>query len=282
MMTVPRPFLKEDYYAIALDPVHIGTGGYRIGRVDNTIVREPATRLPKIPGTSLAGVIRAYAALWLQVNDPASGKYPGCAGKGGAEGEGHCGRSDCPICMAFGFSKKQRSFQGLAQFSDGQLLLFPVHTLAGTVWMTSPERLNTADLEFQRPQGWDVDIVLVSPALANHLPQLDSGAKGLNLGWMLFDVDSSQSIPSVDLLGWSRHTAWKELMTDRIAVIHENHFSHLVNSALEIRTSVAINPRTGAQLGGALFTYEALPRGSVVTFSLVVLDPRFFRVPKRS
>ena len=38
---------------LTLDPVHIGTGGYRLGRVDLSIVREPGTDLPKIPGTSL-------------------------------------------------------------------------------------------------------------------------------------------------------------------------------------------------------------------------------------
>lgn len=49
------------YLARSLDPVHIGSGGYRLGRVDMSIVREPGTGIPKIPGTSLAGAIRAYA-----------------------------------------------------------------------------------------------------------------------------------------------------------------------------------------------------------------------------
>jgi CRISPR/Cas system CMR subunit Cmr4 (Cas7 group RAMP superfamily) len=48
---------------MTLDPVHIGAGGYRLGRVDNTITREPGTNLPKIPGTSLAGAARSYAAM---------------------------------------------------------------------------------------------------------------------------------------------------------------------------------------------------------------------------
>ena len=53
-------------WAIATDPIYIGTGGYTIGRVDNTIVRDPITRIPKIPGTSLAGTWRYYMALYLQ------------------------------------------------------------------------------------------------------------------------------------------------------------------------------------------------------------------------
>jgi hypothetical protein len=52
-------------YAVATDPIYIGTGGYTIGRVDNTIVKDPTTKIPKIPGSSLAGTWRYYVALKL-------------------------------------------------------------------------------------------------------------------------------------------------------------------------------------------------------------------------
>ena len=39
-------------FAVSQDPVYIGTGGYTIGRVDNTIVRDPITKIPKIPASS--------------------------------------------------------------------------------------------------------------------------------------------------------------------------------------------------------------------------------------
>ena len=55
-------YTLQRYVLMTLDPVHIGTGGYRLGRVDNSIVREPGTNLPKVPGTSLSGAIRQYAA----------------------------------------------------------------------------------------------------------------------------------------------------------------------------------------------------------------------------
>jgi CRISPR/Cas system CMR subunit Cmr4 (Cas7 group RAMP superfamily) len=47
---------------MALDPIHIGTGRYRLGRVDAAIACEPGLKLPKIPGTSLHGAARYYAA----------------------------------------------------------------------------------------------------------------------------------------------------------------------------------------------------------------------------
>src|SRR5436190_22255465 len=56
-------YTQQRFLFMTLDPVHIGTGGYRLGRVDMTIAREPGTNLPKIPGTSLAGAGRSYAAM---------------------------------------------------------------------------------------------------------------------------------------------------------------------------------------------------------------------------
>jgi CRISPR-associated protein Cmr4 len=57
-------FVKElEVYALATDPIYIGTGGYTIGRVDNTIVRDPITNVSKIPGSSLAGTWRYYMVL---------------------------------------------------------------------------------------------------------------------------------------------------------------------------------------------------------------------------
>ncbi len=43
------------YLALCLDPVHIGTGGYRLGRVDMSIVREPATGIAENSGNILGG-----------------------------------------------------------------------------------------------------------------------------------------------------------------------------------------------------------------------------------
>ena len=57
-----RKWTQQRYVLMTLDPLHVGTGGTRLGRVDMDIAREPGTRLPKLPGTSLGGAIRQYAA----------------------------------------------------------------------------------------------------------------------------------------------------------------------------------------------------------------------------
>jgi CRISPR-associated protein Cmr4 len=85
-MTKHKSFEVFGFLGMALDPIHAGTGGTRLGRVDGTIVRDPVTRIPKIPGSSLAGVMRAYTAMRQD-------KYPNCAGQ-----DGHCGETDCQVC----------------------------------------------------------------------------------------------------------------------------------------------------------------------------------------
>src|SRR5690606_9926058 len=121
-----------------------------LGRVDNTIVRDPVTRVPKIPGSSLAGVYRAYAAMAhedeRQPDKRKTPYYPDCAGRGPSEGleaKEHCGEANCPVCSVFG----RASFAGLAAFSDAHVLLFPVATREGPIWVTCPGALNVTDIE---------------------------------------------------------------------------------------------------------------------------------------
>lgn len=46
-----------------------------------------------------------------------------------------------------------------------------------------------------------------------------------------------------------------------------------------MRTSVSIDPATGAAEDGALFTYEAIPRSTVLRFSIVYRDPQQYSFP---
>jgi len=240
---------KLRYFALALDPIHIGTGGMRLGRVDMSIVREPGTNLPKIPGTSLSGAARTYAAM------KEAGKFPGCAGQGG-----HCGDPHCPICVTFGFGGTQNgSFQGLAQFFDARLLFFPVHSLAGPVWVTCPEALKDLEITINGPVDEQVHVA--------------SGVKQsgrLNLGWLMLEVASNNFAPQV--------THVPQEILNRSVLVSNKMFGHIVNDNLEVRTSVSIDPQTGASAEGALFTYEALPRASVLYFEVVVSDSKFYKI----
>jgi CRISPR-associated protein Cmr4 len=329
-----EPFVKKTYYAMTLDPVQIGTGGYRLGRVDNTITREPGTNLPKIPGSSIAGVARAYTAMAIQnlvdidkliyktkngllaineseyknmkylrpkynfnaSNDPDNPKnrivktidvknpsiekdnnnkdiFYSCAGKGAEDGDGHCGRHDCEVCVPFGFSRKSgNSFQGLAQFYDARIFFFPVYSMIGPVWVTCPfimndlcETLKTQNIkvEFNDRLGDSEDEI-----------QTDLVVSGsdLNLGWLLLKNKEkvkpiNQTIPKIN-----------QEIINRLVLVSDKLFSRIVNDNLEVRTSVAIDPATGAAEEGALYTYEAIPRATVMWFDVIYNRPEYFRI----
>lgn len=243
---------------IALDPIHVGTGSAHLGRVDLTIVRDPVTRVPKIPGSSLAGVYRAYVAMHYeeerqqrqQSQTRQKPYYPDCAGLGLDQNNGHCRRPDCPVCTVFGFARgagQEGGFAGLAAFTDAHVLLFPVPTRQGPMWVTSPMALRQIGLE--EVQGVDDDAVYLQ----------NGSNEPLNLGWLLLPVracdQTSEISDRLQILGVP------DYVRDRLALVPDRLFIHIVNSNLEVRTSVSINPATGAAEERALFSYEALPRG---------------------
>jgi CRISPR-associated protein Cmr4 len=244
---------------MAIDPIHVGTGGVRLGRVDLSIVRDPVTRVPKIPGSSLAGVCRAYAAM-------DQGKYPDCAGQGqpGKAGKGgHCGRADCPICTVFGFARGAGGgFAGLAAFGDAHVLLFPVATREGPVWVTCPDALRRISQE-------------IKGELDDAVYQDGRGTQPLNLGWLLLERKSA--LP--DGNAWpTLNKNIPDYIIQKVVIVSDKLFPHIVNSNLEVRTSVSINPETGAAEEGALFSYEALPRATVLVWDVVCKNPKHFKV----
>ncbi|HXG23879.1 MAG TPA: RAMP superfamily CRISPR-associated protein, partial [Chthonomonadales bacterium] len=181
---------------LALDPIHVGTGGARIGRVDLTIVRDPVTQVPKIPGSSLAGVYRTYVAMHQQeanpnrqVNGQPKPYYPDCAGLGLDPNHRHCRQRDCPVCTVFGFATgagQSGGFAGLASFSDAHVLLFPVPTRQGPMWISCPMALRLVGLEVS---GVDNDAV--------YLENTANTANPLNLGWLLLPVQQCNQMSQI-------------------------------------------------------------------------------------
>jgi CRISPR-associated protein Cmr4 len=273
--------------AMATDPIYVGTGGYTIGRVDNTIVRDPITKIPKIPGSSIAGTWRYYLALELQsafkdeykkdlskraekkdnieelFNNPKNWmkNFEGnrfarikCAGQDDESQKtledsqntdtGHCGH--CIVCKAFGFSKKDKSNQGMLFFSDLNILFFPVYTRLGVRWITSKRILNDAGMlkeDFEKKE-----IVFVSKNESDT-------SNYINLGWLNLPYEKQEI--KIDLSNISN------ISINDIVIVPDNLISQIINSNLEVRTSVSIDPITGAAKEGALFTSEAIPRGTV-------------------
>ncbi|MFQ6089405.1 MAG: type III-B CRISPR module RAMP protein Cmr4 [Candidatus Methanofastidiosia archaeon] len=277
-----KPYENKRYFGMALDPIHIGTGGYRLGRVDNTIARDAATNLPIIFGSSIEGTARTYAyyqgVRMKEENKDSDGIYKnmtkGCAGKGDPTKEKlQCGT--CAVCVTFGYTeaKNGKSLHGMAQFSDAKILFFPVHTMIGPVWVTTGEILKEVGLNnFEVPSKKE-EVVISNQIQGNH------GPERLNLGWLYLNTkgDNNQNLTNdftqIQLLGNNEITA---KILERIVVVHNDIFHQIVNSNLEVRTSVSIDPQTGAAEERALFTYEAIPRSTVMYFDVVYNNPEHF------
>ncbi|GLI51154.1 hypothetical protein TSYNTROOL_12400 [Tepidanaerobacter syntrophicus] len=364
-------------YALSTDPIFIGTGGYTIGRVDNTIVRDTITKIPKIPGSSIAGTWRYYMALELQgwykknfeniksilggneiatedirelVNRLADREldagrrenfsermtkfkkyskaissaintncyennndnetkndwqlYWGnlissikCAGQDDKANEnyedslvgsirelsdtGHCGH--CIICKTFGFSKKNRSQQGMAYFSDLNILLFPVYTRSGVKWVTSPYILESAGIKAKFQQMNKSEDIL-SESSFSRLKNLlkddtavivkncenENDKYYINLGWLNLEAvnqDILLALPNLE----NKEETWKNI-SENLIIVPDDLISNIINANLEVRTSVSINPLTGTAKEGALFTSEAIPRGTVFYGNIRLLE----------
>lgn len=265
-----KPFSLYRFLFQSLDPVHVGVGGYRLGRVDLPTAREPGTNLPELPGTGIAGAARHYAALQ-------AGRLR-CAGQGSAgeqegNGSGHCGRLDeCPICYTFGTLRAKADGEetvavaGRMRIYDARMLLFPVATFQGPVWVTSPQTLVDFGLEgFTQPASGKARASFEIP-----------NGKSLNLGWLMVEVEgkftppNSQGNSNPGTKPATEHFGQlPEYVHQHLVLIGEDLFSTVVNSNLEVRTSVSIDPETGAARQGALFTYEALPRASFFYLDVV-------------
>ncbi len=153
-------------------------------------------------------------------------------------------------------------FAGLAAFSDAHVLLLPVATREGPKWVTCPEAL--------RRMGHQVRVELGD---AVYLP--NGGTQPLNLGWLL--IECRNTLP--DGTQWpALNRSIPDYITQHVVIVSDRLFSHIVNSNLEVRTSVSINSETGAAEEGALFSYEALPRATVLVWDVTCKNPKHFQV----
>lgn len=255
--------LLQRYYAMTLDPLHIGAGGYRLGRVDNTIIREPGTDLPKLPGSSISGVCRNYAIYGLGEKEQADAMACATRKDGGgkpAKDQNNCGA--CVICQTFGFASPESNQIGRVKFFDGRLLAFPVRTMVGPVWVSTAALLREADGAAPNEPG-------EQSLLVNF--DLPGGAKRLNLGWLYLDAAKDPALALPDIPGLAQGVG------KRLVLVPEWLFAEVVNNNLEVRTSVAIDFETGAAKSGHLFTYEAVPRAALFFFDLLVDS---FRCPE--
>jgi CRISPR-associated protein Cmr4 len=223
-------------------------------------VREPGTKIPKIPGTSLHGAARSYAAQLYETPE--------------AAGQSHdtIGNPDeNPVCYTFGYIKKSKNgnsdegkiYSGVVNIFDAHVLLFPVHSMVGPVWVSTVDRLEDAGFTVSTPpSSWNTDQAVLTWKRTDPI----------NLGWLMLGIAGEVTVTPPSNSNWQNDPRWNAVK--KIVLVHDALFSQIVNSNLEVRTSVAINPETGAAEEGALFTYEAIPRATLLTAEVVLDDYR--------
>lgn len=84
-----------------LTGLHIGAGNdvIEIGGMDNPIIRDPGTKRPYIPGSSIKGKMRSLMELFLIPDKIVKNNGNPCS----------CGNADCPICRVFGAAVQRKN-----------------------------------------------------------------------------------------------------------------------------------------------------------------------------
>ncbi len=249
------------YYYLSLDPIHVGIGGYRIGEVDNIVVREPSSRIPYIPATTIAGASRAYSALIKQKLD--------CAHQ-----QKMCGKDDCPICFTYGFTNGNDSRKSKVIFYDLNILLFPIRIDNERGYITSPNVIRSFFLDKPNPEFRD-DIqhikdneYVVLQTKGVSITTSDIGKFNLEKKNSNIDLTHTKTFNKDKLFTQLPSQIRDYLDPFTVYMVSDRMFSILVNDNMEVRTSVSIDPMTGSAISGGLYTYESIPRFTIFHHSI--------------
>ncbi|MCC7495839.1 MAG: type III-B CRISPR module RAMP protein Cmr4 [Fimbriimonadaceae bacterium] len=225
-----RPYLMH-----ALSPLHVGTG-HAADIIDLPIARQRATGLPYVPGSAIKGVLRDArrdehdASTWQAVFGPET-----------AAASDHAG------ALVAG---------------DAVLLALPVRSYRGTfAWVTSPLLLQLAQRDGAQLPLW--------PAPGEEAAKVSG--PGIISGNRLYleDLDlQAATDPQVAKLAqflaaklWPKHP---EILTSRLAVVHDEVLTFLMETATQLDTRVRLKTETRTVAKGALWIEESLPAETIL------------------
>lgn len=227
------------FHLHALSALHVGTG-QSAGTVDLPIARARATHLPLVPGSAIKGVLRDDLP---QLNDAQRKTLFGPASISD-EGVAHAG------ALAVG---------------DAHLLILPVRSLTGIVaFATCPFILH----RYAR----DIANAPALPKLADGECAVTGDTELISADKVVLeDLDLNVLRNSAD--AWAAQIAtalypgkddWQKSFRQHFAILPDNVFSFLADTATEIRARIKINDETRVVADGALWYEENLPAESVL------------------
>jgi CRISPR-associated protein Cmr4 len=234
------------YLIHALSPLHAGVG-QGSGLVDLPIAREATTRHPLLPGSSVKGVLRAEAS---RANEIGRGSM---------------------ISRLFGPSGEDaHEHAGAIRISDARILLFPVRSDFGTfAWVSCPFVLHRWLRDLGDAVGFGADAISSPKPSEVSVPEqsllIAQGAPGVVLGGLPF-----ARLPQSPKLGQAIGAAlfpkepwWQAALSARLAIVHDDLFGWLVETATDVRAHIRIGPN-GVVMDGALWYEETLPPETVL------------------
>jgi CRISPR type III-B/RAMP module RAMP protein Cmr4 len=249
MFNAMEEAITKRYLALAIEPIHIGSQG---ALPDASIARD-VDGFPYIPASSLKGSVRALCSTTFGIE--------GCDGKGW-----HCPQPHkCPSCSIFGFANYHhgRTASSLVRFASATIVLVPIRSERGMLWVTSWNRLRQAgifrDSLLSAKRGWSIAEQL-QPV---HLTKL------VNVLGSHTEEDNSEKIVTS---GWEGPSSLRDIY-QRTLVLDELSLSSLVHHFTGLSTSIAVDGKTGHAKEGALFTIEYINRMSVLSFEIVYINP---------
>lgn len=245
-------------------PLHVGAGT-SVDIVDLPVMRERITNFPVIPATSLKGVLRQQARDIFDGND-----------------------GDPAVNLLFGkqddeqtkdANGKKKAYAGAVIVGEGKLLAFPVRSLKGCfAWITCP----TALRRFERDWGISLDL--------DKLPrEPDSCCAGSSVAVSGSNDDCTVVLEEYPLTGTANGLAaqiagklleagvcddpvWQSDLADRLVIVHDDNFQHLVTSCTEIVARIEMNPATRTNKN--LFNQENVPCEALFYSVCTLLDAR--------
>lgn len=235
--------LTRIFHLNALSALHVGVG-QAVGVVDLPIARAKATNLPIVPGSAIKGVLR-------ECTDAANKKT--LFGPASINGD-------------------ETAHASALAFGDAYLLLLPARSMAGVVaFTTCPFVLARYAQDLQRANAASIPAVpdnvqgaqtcsatqIKTNDNAVVLEDLDLPAKDGADNWA--DFIAKQLYPDE-----AADKNWEKLFKEHFAIISDDDFSFLADTATEIRARIRINDERGVVQKSALWYEENLPAESVL------------------
>ncbi len=230
------------YHLVSQTVLHCGAG-QSIGTVDQPIMREKATHLPIAPSASVRGVMKQY--FWQHAMEKAE-----------------------LTRTLFGDNKRS----GALSLTDAHLLLLPVRSVYGVLaYVTCPFILRRYQADQPTLASLPIPVTgteqaFVTSANRNSAPNQTEKTVVLDLLDLPAQADDAaeQWATKISESVYPDDVESRAYLHDRIIILPDDLFTFLTQTAMDIRSRIRIDPKTGVVADGALWTEENLPAESVL------------------